>query len=53
MNLLVAGRANIDSRAEVLPVSLVFALGVLLGDEVVDGELWTRAIAQFAGRIAG
>ena len=51
VNLFVTRRANVDSRAEVLPVTFVFSLGVLLRGEVVDGEFGTRAIAQLANRI--
>ena len=52
MNLLVTRWANADSRPEVLAVALVFSFGVLLRGEVMFGEFWAGAIAQFTDGFA-
>lgn len=46
MDLLMAGLADVGGGADVL----LLALGVLTGNQVVDGELGAGAIAQFTYR---
>lgn len=48
VNLFVAGGADVDGGTKVLPIALLGAFGVLLGYEVVNGELRTVALAKLA-----
>lgn len=48
MNLLVTGRTDIYGGAKVLPVALIFSLGLLTRREVMFGELRTLSEAKFA-----
>lgn len=52
VNLLVAGRADVNGGAKILAMALVFAFGVLLRGEVMGSELGAGAIAQLTGRFA-
>ena len=47
VNLFMTGRTNADGRAKVLAMALVSTFGVLLWREVMFGEFWAGAIAQF------